>query len=155
MNARLDALPPSEAVLVEGSWWVAHAFNSTLPGWLVVVPLRHVASLEEMTEGEAQTLGLLLHRCARALRAVTGCEKSYFMFFAEAEGFSHLHVHVVPRMSSFTEEQIGPRVFGFLGGPEADWLSEGERDDLALRRRAVLNTNPAVASSTLIAGPDR
>ncbi len=138
MNVRLDALPPREAVLVEGSWRVAHAFNSSLPGWLVVVPLRHVSALEDMTEEEAQTLGLVLHRCSRALREVTGCVKSYLMFFAEAEGFSHLHVHVVPRMASFTEEQVGPRVFTFLGSPEADWLSEADRDDVALRLRAAL-----------------
>jgi diadenosine tetraphosphate (Ap4A) HIT family hydrolase len=97
-----------------------------------------VSAVEDMTEDEAQVLGLLLHRCSRALRAVTGCMKTYFMFFAEAEGFSHLHVHVVPRMASFTEEQIGPRVFGFLARPEEEWLSEGERDDLALRLRAAL-----------------
>jgi diadenosine tetraphosphate (Ap4A) HIT family hydrolase len=72
------------------------------------------------------------------LTTVVGSAKAYFMFFAEAEGFAHLHVHVVPRMEWFTQDQLGPRVFAFLGGPEMEWVTEHDRDDLALRLRTVL-----------------
>ncbi len=70
---------------------------------------------------------------------MTSCLKSYFMFFAEAEGISHLHVHLVPRMPSFTEAQTGSGVFAFLRGPEAEQVSERDRDLLALKIRAALN----------------
>jgi diadenosine tetraphosphate (Ap4A) HIT family hydrolase len=60
------------------------------------------------------------------------------MFFAEADGFAHLHVHVVPRMEWFAHDQLGPRVFAFLGGPQSDWVTEDDMDDLALRLRAAL-----------------
>jgi diadenosine tetraphosphate (Ap4A) HIT family hydrolase len=125
-------------VIVEDGWRVAHAFNSALEGWLVVLPLRHVTSMDELTSTEAEALGSILRRASRALTTVVGSAKAYFVFFAEAERFAHLHVHVVPRMEWFTQDQLGPRVFSFLGGPEMEWVTEHDRDDLALRLRAVL-----------------
>ena len=136
--AQLPSLPPREAVIVEDGWRVAHAFNSALEGWLVVLPLRHVTSMDELTSTEAEALGSILRRASRALTTVVGSAKAYFMFFAEADGFAHLHVHVVPRMEWFTHDQLGPRVFAFLGGPESEWVSENDMDDLALRLRATL-----------------
>jgi diadenosine tetraphosphate (Ap4A) HIT family hydrolase len=138
INDRLPDLSPRDALLVEGVWRVAHTFDTSLPGWLVLVPMRHVTALEDLSPEEAQPLGLLLHRLSAALRAVTGCSKSYFMFFAEAEGFSHFHVHLVPRMPTFTEEQTGPEVFTFLRAPEPEQVPEQERDLIALRLRAAL-----------------
>ena len=85
-------------------------------------------------------LGLLLHSASTALREVTGCEKTYVMLFAEQEGFAHLHVHLVPRMPWFTDEQVGPRVFGFLASDESDWLPEAERDEVSLRLRGALRS---------------
>jgi hypothetical protein len=37
--AQMPSLPPREAVIVQDGWRVAHAFNSALEGWLVVLPL--------------------------------------------------------------------------------------------------------------------
>jgi acyl-CoA thioesterase len=50
------------------------------------------------------------------------------MFFAEAEGFSHLHVHVVPRMPDLPPDQVGPAVLTHIGAPESAWVPEDERD---------------------------
>jgi diadenosine tetraphosphate (Ap4A) HIT family hydrolase len=72
------------------------------------------------------------------LTTVVGSAKAYVMFFAEADGFAHLHVHVVPRMEWFTHDQLGPRVFAFLGGPQSEWVTEPDMDALALRLRAAL-----------------
>lgn len=140
MTARIDGLPPRECVHSEGGWRIAHAFNSSLPGWLVLLPTRHVTALDELTVAESEELGLLARRASIALKKVTGCEKTYVMLFAEQEGFSHLHVHLVPRMDWFTYEQKGPKVFAFLGGPESEWLPEDERDALALRVRMAMAT---------------
>lgn len=139
-TARMSSLPPREAVIVESGWRIAHAFDSSLPGWLVVLPLRHVTSMDELTTEEAEALGSLLRRASRALSAVVGSTKAYVMFFAEADGFAHLHVHVVPRMDWFTHDQLGPRVFTFLGAPESERVTADAMDDLALRLRAALAT---------------
>jgi diadenosine tetraphosphate (Ap4A) HIT family hydrolase len=132
---QLGSLPPREAVFIENGWRVAHAINSALEGWLVVVPLRHVTSMDELTPTEAMDLGSILRRASLALTNVVGSTKAYFMFFAEKEGFSHFHVHVVPRMPWFTKEQSGPRVFTLMGGPESAWVPERAQDELALRLR--------------------
>ena len=137
MTAASDDAPPRERVIAEAGWRAALAFNSTLPGWLVLVPFRHITAMHELTVAESEELGLLLRRASVALRQVTGCEKTYVMLFAEAEGFSHLHVHVVPRMADLPEEARGPRVFALMSDDESAWMAEDDRDQLALQLRAA------------------
>ncbi|QNN54355.1 HIT family protein [Nocardioides mesophilus] len=132
-------LPPREDVVHTDHWRVAHAFNSTLPGWLVLVPTRHVLSFTDLTPEAADELGGLVRRLGVALEAVTGCVKTYLMQFSEAEGFSHLHLHLVPRQPEHPAEARGPRVFSFLSEDQDRWLPAGERDRLALAVRAALS----------------
>jgi diadenosine tetraphosphate (Ap4A) HIT family hydrolase len=132
------SLPPREDVLHTDHWRVAHAFNSTLPGWLVLLPTRHVRSFTELTPAAADELGGLVRRLGVALEQVTGCVKTYLMQFSEAEGFSHLHLHLVPRLPGHPEEARGPGVFAYLTEDEARWLPEPERDRIALEVGAAL-----------------
>lgn len=127
--------PPREWIVERDGWRVAHAINSALPGWLVILPLRHVESLSELDPGETAALGPLLVGATRALRQVTGCARTYVMLLAEAEGFHHLHFHVVPRMAGWPHEVQGVRVFDFLHRDPAEQLSEEAMDALALRLR--------------------
>lgn len=133
-NERIDDLPPRESVLIADGWRVALAIGCSLPGWLVAVPTRHVQSMDELTEAEAAALGPILRRLTVALREITGCEKTYVALFAEQEGFAHLHAHVVPRMSWFTDDQKGPKSLGvFLGRSDDEATSEADRDQMAMR----------------------
>jgi len=127
----LPAAPPAEQVHLGEFWRVAHAFNTALPGWLVVVPRRHVTSIADLTPGEAAALGPLLHKLSRALQDAVGCAKTYLMQFAEAEGFSHVHVHLVPRMPHLAAEYRGPRIFHYLTRPPNEWLSLDTRNEIA------------------------
>lgn len=120
-------------------WRVALSFNSTLPGWLVLVPTRHITTFTELTPEAADELGGLVRRLGTALEAVTGCVKTYLMQFSEAEGFSHLHLHLVPRMPDHPADARGPRVFSFIADDAAQWLPEAERDAIALSVRAALS----------------
>ncbi len=121
--------PFRERFVREGGWRVAHDFNSSLEGWLILAPLRHVHALDELTAEEATALGDLLRRASVALKAVTDCQKTYVMLFAEAEGFAHLHVHVVPRMPDQPDDRRGPDVFGYLRDGRA--LPPERRDEIA------------------------
>ncbi len=133
------SLPPREDIVHTDHWRVVHAFNSTLPGWLVVLSTRHIASFTELTPEAADQLGGLVRRLSEALETVTGCVKSYLMQFSEEEGFSHLHLHLVPRMPNHPEDARGPRVFAYLTDDEARWLPESERDTIALSLRSALS----------------
>ncbi len=129
-NARLD-LPPRDIVHVGLRWRVAHAFGTSLPGWLVVIPRRHVLALDELTPDEAADLGPLLSDLTAALREVVQCEKTYVALFAEAEGFEHLHFHVIPRHPGLDAAYRGPRVFGLLGGDPARHVPDKTMDQIA------------------------
>ena len=140
-NAHLGSAPADEAIFVEDGWVVAHSFNSALPGWLVVVPLRHVESLHELEEDEARALGGLLRRVSAALIKVVGCAKTYAVMYAEMPGFNHLHVHVIPRAIDLPKELQGARIFDYLHRPEAEWVTQPVREQIAvaLRRAATLS----------------
>lgn len=132
-NADIDSLPPRERVAVDEFWRVAHAFNSTLPGWLVLLPRRHVTAIADLTDAEAATLGTWQVRLSRALHAVTGCTKTYVAQFAEAEGFAHVHFHVVPRPADLSYENRGPRVFGLLGSTDRQAIDAATMDQIAVK----------------------
>jgi diadenosine tetraphosphate (Ap4A) HIT family hydrolase len=124
-------LPPRERVVVTDHWRVAHAFDTSLPGWLVIAPRRHLLDLAELHPDAAAELGPLLTDLTRALQRTTGCVKTYVILLAEAEGFAHLHFHVVPRMPDQPADERGPRIFARLGRPEAERVPAPERDRLA------------------------
>ncbi|GAA3076557.1 HIT family protein [Streptosporangium carneum] len=135
-EAEFDALPPRERVAFDEHWRVAHAFGTALPGWLVLVPRRHVTAVAALTDAEAAALGGWQVRLSRALHEVTGCVKTYVVQFAEAEGFGHVHFHLVPRMGDLPGEFRGPGVFGLLG--RADAVSADRMDETADRLRRLL-----------------
>jgi diadenosine tetraphosphate (Ap4A) HIT family hydrolase len=129
---------PRDRVVSTEAWSVAHAFNANLEGWLVVLPRRHVEGLDELTLDEANELGALLRALSVALREVTGCVKTYVLLLAEAEGFSHVHLHVVPRAAEMDDAHRGARVFTLLGNADLDQVTSERMDELATSLRASL-----------------
>ncbi|WP_109004747.1 HIT family protein [Streptomyces rishiriensis] len=133
-----DDLPPRECVVHDRYWRVAHAFNAAVPGWLVLLPRRHVAAVHDLTDAEASALGTWQVRLSRALRSLTGCAKTYVVQFAEAQGFAHVHFHIVPRMADLPPEHRGPGVFELLRRPESEWVTADQADRTARLLRAQL-----------------
>ena len=130
-NARMPDLPPREQLASDQHWRVAHATGTALPGWLVLIPRRHVTAIADLTDAEAAELGRWQVRLSRALHEETGCVKTYLAQFAEAEGFSHVHFHVVPRMADLPPDRRGPHVFGLLGVAGGGRVSDDRMDQLA------------------------
>ncbi|MFK0194731.1 HIT family protein [Kitasatospora sp. NPDC090308] len=130
-------MPRYQRIAVDEHWRVAHAVDCALPGWLVLLPRRHLESMAELTGAEAASLGVWQVRLARALEVVTGCRKAYVAQFGEAEGFAHVHFHVVPRAEELPVEWRGPRVFGLLGAGGRAVPAE-RMDELAGRLAEVL-----------------
>jgi diadenosine tetraphosphate (Ap4A) HIT family hydrolase len=133
LTAKRRQGPLCENIYEGEHWRVAHAFNTSLPGWLVVVSLRHVASFAELTEEEVAAFGPLLHRVSRALQEVTDAVKTHTILFAEHPDHPHVHFHVVPRMADMPADKRGKRVFDYLGAPEAETVPLTAHNALAAR----------------------
>ena len=141
-EAEADRLPPREFIAADNHWRVAHAFGTGLEGWLVLCPRRHVTSISELNDAEAQSLGIWQVRLSRALHEVLGCQKTYVAQFAEAEGFSHVHFHVVPRPLNLPRELRGPRIFQMMG-PDVPPVTEQRMDEIARGLRNYLEAPSA------------
>ena len=115
-DAQPDPVPPRERIAGDEHWRVAHAFGVALLGWLVVIPRRHVTTIADLSAAEAATLGHWQVRLSRALQAATGCTKTYIAQFAEAEGFGHVHFHVVPRCPTSPRNCAAPASSPFSAG---------------------------------------
>ncbi|MCF3962308.1 HIT family protein [Streptomyces fuscigenes] len=141
-EAEFDDLPPRERVAHDQYWRVAHALDTPVPGWLVLLPRRHVAAVHDLTDAEAAALGVWQVGLSRALRSTTGCAKTYVVQFAEAEGFAHVHFHIVPRMADLRPEHRGPGIFDLLRRPGRRHVTAEEADRTAHALRARLAGHP-------------
>ncbi len=137
-DAQADQALPWEHVASDSLWRVAHAFNSALPGWLVLLPRRHVTAIADLTDDEARSLGSWQVRLSRALHEVLSCPKTYVAQFAEAEGFSHVHFHIVPRPPDLPRELRGPRIFQLLGATDRQQVGEDQMTQIAAALAARL-----------------
>ena len=133
-----STLPSRERVFDDGLWRVAHAFSSSLPGWLVVVARRHVTAMAQLTPAEAAALGRLLVATARVVERTRAARKAYLLFLAEGTGFEHLHVHVVPRSETLPADRRGPAVLHYLRQPPDQWVIPAEMDRIADELRPLL-----------------
>lgn len=132
------AAPLRDRIVRTDSWRVMHVTETSLPGWLVLVPMTHIESLDQLSEAAAAELGPLLRRLTRALIAVTGCVKTYVLLVAEKPGFAHLHFHIVPRAAAMADEQMGPGVFALLGVSADEQVPLADQDRLAAALRTAL-----------------
>jgi diadenosine tetraphosphate (Ap4A) HIT family hydrolase len=130
--------PLWDAIYRSQYWDVVHSYNTSLPGWLVLVARRHMAAIDEMSDEEAVEVGPLLRRVSLALKEVTGCVKTYVVQFAEAPDHPHVHFHVVPRMADQPEDHRGPHVFRYLGVAEEERVDETHMNELAAEVRGIL-----------------
>jgi diadenosine tetraphosphate (Ap4A) HIT family hydrolase len=123
-------------------WDIVHSYNTALPGWLVIVARRHVEAIHELTTAEAAELGVLMHQVSVALKAVTGCLKTYVIQFAEAAEHPHVHFHIVPRMADQPEDRRSTQIFAYLGVSDAERVSEARMNEIAVKIQPFLESNP-------------
>jgi diadenosine tetraphosphate (Ap4A) HIT family hydrolase len=119
-------------------WDVVHSYNTALPGWLVLVVRRHITAVDELTDAEAIELGQLIQRSSAALKEVTGCEKTYVIQFAEQAEHPHVHFHIIPRMADQPKERNGTLIFGYLGVPDQERVSEDVMNTIAVKVQRIL-----------------
>jgi diadenosine tetraphosphate (Ap4A) HIT family hydrolase len=87
---------------------VANDEGSTFLGYVRAETKRHVPSYAELTQAEAQALGLLITRLSRALKNCTGADHVYVFFYGDH--VPHLHLHIFARYPGTPEEYWRERV---------------------------------------------
>lgn len=102
-------------------------------GHVFVEPKRHVAELADLTDQEAQIIGLYTSRVARALLHTEHMEHIYS--FVIGDGVPHVHVHVIGRYPGAPREFWGPKVDEW---PDAPKGKEHEIEQVAARVRTFL-----------------
>ena len=105
-------------------------------GHVFVEPKRHIAELADLTEQEAQIIGLYTSRIANALLHTENMEHIYT--FVIGDGVPHVHVHVIGRYSGAPREYWGPKVDEW---PEAPRGKDQEIEQVCTRLRNFLNEN--------------
>jgi len=123
--------PVWDCIIRADGWDLVHAYDTSLPGWMVLVLRRHADSVAALTEAEAIELGGLVRAVSVALEHVTGCLKTYVVQFAEHPLHPHVHVHVIPRPARLAAAELGPGIFARLGVPEAERVSEQQMSRIA------------------------
>ena len=132
--------PPWDSIFRSEYWDLAHAYNTSVLGWMVLIARRHIEALDELTVAEAADLGALIREASLALKRQTDCRKTYVMQFAESADHPHVHFHIVPRMAQQAPDDIAYRVMRHLGVPLRDRCAEAEMNRLALAMRAQLQS---------------
>jgi diadenosine tetraphosphate (Ap4A) HIT family hydrolase len=127
VTAGLSAETPLRERVYVGPHWRVRAHRSALPGWLLLIPRRHIESLHELTGEEAAELGQLLRDSTAALVASVGAVKSYVMQFAE--GTPHAHFSLVPRMPDLPSDRTGAAVSAYNSKDTP--IPESRRDEVA------------------------
>ncbi|CAG0936319.1 bis(5'-adenosyl)-triphosphatase [Thermoflexales bacterium] len=102
-------------------------------GHFFVESNRHVPQLADLTEPEAQAIGLWTSRVAKALLQTEGVEHVYSFYIGD--GVPHVHVHVIGRYPGAPREYWGPKVDDWPGAPRG---GAAEIAEVADRLRAYL-----------------
>ncbi len=89
-----------------------------LRGHLLIEPKRHVVDAAELSDGEAQGLGLLIRDSIKLLTKELGAEHAYV--FRINDKVPHFHVHIVPRFSGTPKESWGHKITEWPGAVKLD-----------------------------------
>lgn len=102
-------------------------------GHVFVETKRHVVEVADLTEEEAQVIGVYTSRIARALLDTEKMEHIYI--FVIGDGVPHVHYHVIGRYPGAPRAYWGPRVDEWPEAPKGD---AAEIEKVADRLRAYL-----------------
>lgn len=94
-----------EEVWSDHLWRLTTSVEGAIPGFSYLEPRRHIPHLTDLDGEEASTLGVVLSRTTRALKAATRADLVYAYVFGG--GIPHLHIHLAPhRDGDALNEQI-------------------------------------------------
>ena len=99
-------------------------------GHLFIETRRHVAEYADLTDEEAQRIGLYVKRVSKALLNTLDMDHVYA--FMIVDGVPHMHVHVIGRYRSAPREYWGSKVDEWPAAPKGN-QAEIEKLSLSLK----------------------
>ena len=100
---------PAKKVHEDADVVAFHDINPQAPTHVLVIPRKHIAALDELTEADANTIGTTIVRASQIARELGLAQDGYRMVVNNGEGAGqtvfHIHVHV-----------LGGRGFGWPPG---------------------------------------
>ena len=105
-------------------------------GHVFVETKRHVAEVADLTEEEAQVIGVYTSKIAKALLHTMSMEHIYI--FVIGDGVPHVHYHVIGRYPGAPREYWGAKVDEWPEAPKGDAT---KIEQVADRLRAFLKEN--------------
>lgn len=139
-NIQQGLIPAVGGPIYQDELVYAHHFHSgegpTYLGHLMLETKRHTPGFADLIPAEAQAIGLLITRLSSALKAGTGAEKVYVVFYGEVT--PHLHVHLTARYPDTPVEYLRWNIEDWPGAPR------GNVDEIAAlcqRLRSILEDN--------------
>jgi len=103
-------------------------------GYLFIEPRRHITELGDLTEQEAEALGLMAMRLSRMLQQAQGAEHVYAAVVGHH--VEHLHLHLIPRYPDTPPEYYWTNVTEWPDAPRGDAAAVSE---VAARLRYALS----------------
>jgi diadenosine tetraphosphate (Ap4A) HIT family hydrolase len=86
--------------------------------------------MHDLTQEEFNELSTIQYSLIQALKKYLHSEREYIFCFAEAEGFKHIHFHVVPKHDGFDDAYKGAKVFHYIKPTEEEKLAEDRVKDI-------------------------
>jgi histidine triad (HIT) family protein len=87
-------------------------------GHIIIEPKRHIIEVSDLSDQEAQAIGLFTSRIARALVDIQRMEHIYT--FIIGDGVPHLHIHIVGRYPGAPREYWGIKVDEWPNAPKGN-----------------------------------
>jgi histidine triad (HIT) family protein len=90
---------PAKKVHEDADVVAFHDINPQAPTHVLVIPRKHIAKLDDLTDADADTIGTTIVRAARIARDLQLAEDGYRIVVNNGEGAGqtvfHIHVHVL------------------------------------------------------------
>lgn len=134
-SKRINQVP---RVMETKNWVVEHGYPTSMKGWMVIMPKRHVTSVHELNREEMAEFGELLHEVCVGQHELYKTENEYFVQYSEGAEYQHINIHVIPRLEKWPESMKGFGVFNAIGEHAENPITEMSAAEESMKMQSFL-----------------